>query len=185
VKNNDLLESAFKNAFDRFEEPVSPKVWESVSAKINTPAPSPGNGSGAGASSGGAFSGSLGVWVAGGLLVAASVAGYFMLKSEPDKTATTSATTEVTAASQVTEPEAVTTPQPVQESISNKSATELPAKTIPAISESSKHSDAIEPAQSKNVGSDKSANPVRTSENTTFENDNELNRAQLLATYGF
>ncbi|HEX5001980.1 MAG TPA: gliding motility-associated C-terminal domain-containing protein [Bacteroidia bacterium] len=161
MKNNDLLESAFKNAFDRFEEPVSPKVWESVSAKINTPAPSGGSGSGAGASSGGTFSGSLGLWVAGGMVVAASVAGYFMFKSDPAKVTPSSTTTEITNSVQVNdpEPETITTPQPVQESPSQKVSSGQPAQSTLAASGSAKHEAVSEPVQNKNAGSVATVNP--------------------------
>jgi gliding motility-associated-like protein len=85
VKQNDNIESAFRNAFETFEEPVSPKVWESVSQQIQIPStsiPDPGQVITAASKTGGSILSGMGTWIAGGIMVAATVSGYLLLSQE-------------------------------------------------------------------------------------------------------
>jgi gliding motility-associated-like protein len=85
VKQNDNLESAFRNAFDTFEEPVNPKIWDAVSQHIQPPsvsAPDPGQAITAASKTGSSILSGMGTWIAGGIMVAATVTGYLLLSPD-------------------------------------------------------------------------------------------------------
>jgi gliding motility-associated-like protein len=85
VKQNDNIESAFRNAFETFEEPVNPKIWESVSQQIQPPStgtPDPGQVFTAASKSGSSILSGMGTWIAGGIMVAATVTGYLLLSND-------------------------------------------------------------------------------------------------------
>lgn len=89
MNQNNNIEDAFRNAFDGYEEEVSPRVWESVSRHLNTAGTSPSDPVSqgvSGSSSAGTIGGMAGkaaLWFAGAALVAVTGIYYYSQNDQP------------------------------------------------------------------------------------------------------